>query len=417
MKILWFTNTPSLAKIGGNTNTEIGGWISALQARLTEVNEIQLAVAFPNNKNEFNTFTQGNTRYFAYPTSDDNGILRGFIKRWGHKIESEDEIQYFFTIIDQFRPDLIHIFGSERQYGLITDQCRLPVILQVQGNLNACFSKWFSGISFYEVIRYCNKKNLILGYGIFHQFYLFKKRALREQRVLSQCKVVVGRTDWDKRIMKIFASQAKYYHCDELMRAEFYNYNWQLPGKSKILILSTLSPVIYKGLETVMNASALLMSTAGFSFEWLICGVKGTEEIVNIIEKSAGKKFKSVNVSFTGQMTGKELAKSLANVHCYVHPSHIENSPNSVCEAMLVGVPVIATYAGGTPSIVNDDEGILVQDGDPFALAGAIVELLSSPQQMLKLSQNARRKALTRHDPEKVIRQVLHIYKKILEAN
>ncbi len=58
-------------------------------------------------------------------------------------------------------------------------------------------------------------------------------------------------------------------------------------------------------------------------------------------------------------------------------PSHIENSPNALCEAMLVGTPCIAAFVGGVPSLVrHGEEGLLYHDADPFALAGAVDRLL-----------------------------------------
>ena len=97
--------------------------------------------------------------------------------------------------------------------------------------------------------------------------------------------------------------------------------------------------------------------------------------------------------------------------------SHIENSPNSVCEAMLVGVPTIASFAGGTSSIIKDgEEGILVQDGDPYVLAGSIVHLVQNPDLAMFYSNNAKCRALQRHNPENVYKELLSGYTSILSS-
>jgi glycosyltransferase involved in cell wall biosynthesis len=229
--------------------------------------------------------------------------------------------------------------------------------------------------------------------------------------------VTVGRTDWDKRIMKIFAPMSRYYHCDEILREEFYNYEWEIPNAEKFIFVSTLSPVIYKGLETVLSTASLLNSRTGFNFEWHICGINGFEEVVKIVEKSARKRFESVNVKFLGKQTSEELAHKLANSHCFVHPSHIENSPNSICEAMMVGTPIIGTYAGGTPTILlNGEEGVLVQAGDPYAMAGAMIEMINSPERMIFYSENARKRAIKRHNPDTIVNSLINIYKEVLES-
>jgi glycosyltransferase involved in cell wall biosynthesis len=99
-------------------------------------------------------------------------------------------------------------------------------------------------------------------------------------------------------------------------------------------------------------------------------------------------------------------------------PSYIENSPNNLCEAMILGMPCVATFAGGTGSLLKDgEEGILIQDGDPYVLAGAILELKNYPEKAVEMSQKARASALKRHNVESVTEQYLNIYREIIENN
>jgi glycosyltransferase involved in cell wall biosynthesis len=102
----------------------------------------------------------------------------------------------------------------------------------------------------------------------------------------------------------------------------------------------------------------------------------------------------------------------------FVHPSHIENSPNSLCEAMLLGMPVIATAVGGVLSMLNDkQEGILIQDGDPYSMAGAVLELIANRNYAKKLGLNARSKAMEKHDPDKIANQLMTAYFSVLSQN
>jgi glycosyltransferase involved in cell wall biosynthesis len=418
MRILWFSNTPSLAskKLGGDPN--LGGWISALENQLSKVEGIELGIAFPFWNDSPETFTIDRTSYFTFPYPKDKGRIRGLKERWTYKIEPENTVDYYFSIIEQFKPDLIHVFGSERSYGLIQGKCRIPIIVQIQGNLTLCTEKWFSGISFNQVLKYSNKKNLVYGYGIFHQYYLLRKRSAIERTILANTKNVIGRTDWDRRITRVFAPESKYYHCDELLRDEFYSTRkWSMPERNNHIIFSILSPALYKGLEVLLKTAAILKASNSIDFEWYIAGVKGNEEIISVIEKSLDLKFQDNQVKFKGSVNARDLHASLLTSTCYVHPSHIENSPNSVCEAMISGLPIIATNAGGLPSIIKDGEdGILVQNDDPYALAGAVMELLNSPVKMKLFSENARQTAMVRHNPSKVIEDLLGIYENVLNS-
>ena len=99
----------------------------------------------------------------------------------------------------------------------------------------------------------------------------------------------------------------------------------------------------------------------------------------------------------------------------YVHMSHIENSPNSVCEAMILGIPVIASFTGGTASMLeNGKEGLLLQDGDPYVYAGAIVDYYLHFDKAMSYGEKARQRALARHNPKRIVGQLLDAYNNVL---
>ena len=107
---------------------------------------------------------------------------------------------------------------------------------------------------------------------------------------------------------------------------------------------------------------------------------------------------------------------SKANIYCQV--SHIENSPNSLCEAMLVGKPIVATFAGGTSSLLeNMKEGLLVQEGDFYSIAGAIKEFVTNHVLANECAKNARLKAIKRHDKKKIVNDLVTVYNRILNLS
>jgi glycosyltransferase involved in cell wall biosynthesis len=82
---------------------------------------------------------------------------------------------------------------------------------------------------------------------------------------------------------------------------------------------------------------------------------------------------------------------------------------------MILGMPCITTLAGGTTSLLKDKkEGLVIQDGDPWSLAGALLEILDHPEVASKYGENARITALARHDPEKIVKDLLGIYNSII---
>jgi len=417
MKVLWFTNTPSLASEELKDKNNIGGWIASLETEVAKVEDIELGVAFHFEVSVERNFTIGKTNYYALPFPIlSKGHKRGIFSRWRHKIEPTSIISQYLEVINQFNPDIIHVFGTEQAYGLIIDKVKVPVVIQIQGNLSVYEKKWFSGVSNYNILRHSNIKTLVFAYGIWHLFFLFKKRAKRERELMKNCKNIIGRTDWDRRVTRILSPNSRYFHCDELLRTDFYTSKcWEDSYHTRFILHSTLSAINYKGVETILDTAFLLKKDNLIDFEWQVAGLNGNEELIQIIERTYGKKFLNASIKFLGNLNPTSLIKSLIGADCYIHPSHIENSPNSICESMLLGVPVIATFAGGTSSLITSGvEGILIQDGDPYSLAGAILELINDHDLKMRFSTNSARKARERHDKSKVLKDLVNIYNTIL---
>ena len=79
---------------------------------------------------------------------------------------------------------------------------------------------------------------------------------------------------------------------------------------------------------------------------------------------------------------------------------------------MLSGLPCVASFVGGIPSLIkHDDTGLLFHDREPVMLAQAIERLLNDRSTAARLGSAARRAALERHDPEQVAHTVAQIYR------
>ena len=105
-------------------------------------------------------------------------------------------------------------------------------------------------------------------------------------------------------------------------------------------------------------------------------------------------------VSFVGAVSPSRVAEYLRCADVFAGPS--KTSDQGVAEAqgvvyseaMLAGLPVIACDSGGVRDLVRDGEtGLLVCEGDPTAIAGAIVRLHANPTLVHQLSERGREAA------------------------
>ena len=174
----------------------------------------------------------------------------------------------------------------------------------------------------------------------------------------------------------------------------------------------------YKGFETLCY-SLKLLNDLNIDIEWRVAGINEDDLVVKVVKKKLQNNYPSKGLVLLGRLNEKELIKKLLEADMYIMPSHIENSPNNLCEAMILGMPCIATYAGGTGSLLSDgEEGILIQDGDPWVMAGAVLEMRNNYSESVRLGINARKRALLRHDPKEIATSYLvDIYQKILPGH
>ncbi len=118
---------------------------------------------------------------------------------------------------------------------------------------------------------------------------------------------------------------------------------------------------------------------------------------------------------FLGQR--RDIPELLAAMDLYVISSKREGLPLSLIEAMMSRKPVVSTAVGGIPDTLTQAcDGILVRAGDRAALIEAVIELMDNRSRMDMLGQNARKKAVERYSPDRILGELEAIYEEILGA-
>ncbi len=95
-------------------------------------------------------------------------------------------------------------------------------------------------------------------------------------------------------------------------------------------------------------------------------------------------------VRLVGELTGQRLERAYRQADLFVLPSFHEGYGMAFAEAMMSGLPVVATRAGALPDVVSRRAGILVRVGDARGLARTLRRLLSSSRVRRRLADGAR---------------------------
>ena len=277
-------------------------------------------------------------------------------------------------VIDDFKPDVIEIFGSEFYFSLAARVSKhIPTVLHFQGILSLYIYIFLPpGISKWQYIM--SGKGLRGKYNNFQYLAYWQRSAYREKAVLKAVPHVIGRTDWDKQAIAVLNPNAKYHYGGEILRDVFYE-NKERTIPSKITISSTISFPTYKGYDVILKVANILKNELHLDFVWNVYGNINPD----FIEKQVGLRHEGVDVRLCGVASPTQLRDALLESTMYFHPSYTENSPNSVCEAQILGVPVVASRVGGTDSLVEHGKtGFLYPVTDPYIAAYYICLLYTS---------------------------------------
>lgn len=171
----------------------------------------------------------------------------------------------------------------------------------------------------------------------------------------------------------------------------------ELPPGRIIVAVARLVP--QKGLDVAVRAMA------GLDASLVVLGEGPERPRLEALAREFG-----VNLVLPGRVG--DVASVLARADALVHPARWEGFGLALLEAMLAGLPVVATHVSSIPEIVVDGEtGLLVPPDDPAALAGALARVLDDPG---SLGQAGRAHAREHFSVERMARRTLDVYRAAL---
>lgn len=409
MRILWITNIilPPLSKELGISSSFGGGWLYAsLQSLKTLKPELTFAVATVWESNEFKKLVIDNIVYFLLPLK--------------HKSQSKynpNLEKHWQSIKQEYKPDIVHIHGSEFAHGLAwINACgNAGVVVSIQGIISEIAKHYLDGVPD-NVVKSKTVRDIAKQDSLFQQKLKFQERGELEIELLSKVNHIVGRTDWDKIHCWAINPLAKYHYCGESLRPSFYNHKWEFSKCEPYSIFVSQASYPIKGLHILLKALKIVK----FQFNNVKLYVGGQDIISSpwyriteygvyirnlIIELGLTE-----NVVFCGLLDENQMLKNYLNANLFVSPSSIENSANSIAEAQMLGMPIVCSYVGGTPDIVKYDEKVLYRFSDYVMLANKIITIFKADS-----APHINRFESSRYDKETNAKILIQIYNEVIE--
>jgi glycosyltransferase involved in cell wall biosynthesis len=412
MKVLWYEIT--IPKRYKGDTSPIAGWQDSLQEIVMQYNDIELYVVFEGMKGMTVKFIDGVTYIPIIPNMSLFG--KKVLKLFNQQYTVDKLLPLLIKTVEEVKPDVIQIFGTEWGLGEIANYTDIPVVIHLMGCVapyeNAALPP---GYSILDRIKTAGI-NPIKYYRLIRGMYYSRKWKTVEQNNFHAVSNYMGRTAWDKAMCELFHPGCNYFYCSEALRLSFVanTHRWSIPQNDRLQIVTIGCTTHWKGMDTVLK-TANILKKYGIKFEWKIAG-KMRPSLKNEIEKKENLTFMDCNVNILGFVKSDDLVPLLLSSNIYVHTAYIDNSPNTICEAQYLGLPIIATYVGGIPSLIqNDKEGILVPANDPYLLAHEIIALTNDKERQQIYSQATSLRARERHAPASIYRDLLSCYNSLIQ--
>lgn len=415
MRVLWILNMllpEAEAQLSGNGEIKSsGGWLHAMANAIVNTTEdVELYTAAASQRvAKLVEIRVDRVTHYVFPNIGND-----------YTYEKKYE-EYWKTIIKKVRPDVVHIHGTECAHSLSCLRIfpNLNYVVSIQGLVTEIAKHYCDGLDYKTILRNITFRD-ICRKSILGDKKSFNRRGYNEITILKTVKHVIGRTTWDKAVVESINPDVIYHIGNESLREEFYSGCWEYEKCNKHSIFLSQVNTPYKGFHQLLKALPIVIQ----HFPDVTIRIAGDD-----VTKSTGdwkdrlklNNYGSVllsmihdyslkdKIAFLGRINAKEMKNELLKANVFISCSSIENSPNSLGEAQLLGVPCIASYVGGVPDMVpNDNCGKLYRFDDYQLLAYYIVDVFDKSNSFDNTIM--KKTARERHDRNNNVKDLLSVY-------
>lgn len=392
INVLWVTGImlPDLCEALGKKGEFGGGWLVEPSRLLASDRGFHLSVAVPWGQNEFRKITHKGIDYYLFPCS----YLEKF-KRPTRKIR-----EYCAQIMAEVKPDVIHIHGSEFAYNIPFSEVKdIPKILSIQGLIGKINSSYFyGGIKVPSWVGCMLPWNVMTYLPMKIQHARNRWRAKSEEVQLKNVDAIIGCTRWDYTYAKLINPDLGYYAVDYAIRRAFSQHNWCIDSCDRHTFLLGNMAVPLKGMHRAIEALKLLLG----KYPDAKIKVVGRNTFQSRMKygycRYLYNKVNKLNlmdhIEFLGPQDEMGMVESMLKSHVFVLSSCIENGPNTMMEAMYLGLPCVCSYVGGAMQFAKEgEEALFYRYEEPEILAYEIDRIWSNDSLAEQLSANAKARA------------------------
>ena len=288
--------------------------------------------------------------------------------------------------LKSLRPDVVHGHGTEGPFSLTAVFSGFPNIVSLQGIIT-------------EIVKISpSLEYIITGY--------------LERYTLRRAMAINAKTKVSENFAKLISPRSTRY----FIEASIDNIYWDrpIPGPARNIFFVG-SIIKRKGIEEWINAFSFL-SERWPDIKGYLVG-SGPDKYVAYLKHLIASKPMNLQIEFTGQLKREEIVQLFSKGGIFCLPSYVENSPNTIMEAMAAGLPVVATDVGNVSQMVeHQNNGLLVETCSVDGIKDALSVLLTNLELYTRAARLGREIASQRWKPSIIAQKHLAMYDELLRS-
>lgn len=421
MKILWLVNIvmPELAEHLGGKPSVFGGWLTGAMKAVRESGHTLAVVTTEENTKRAERYEVAGVTYYIVNRADVDSMQREF-----------------GPILEREQPDVVHIYGTEFEHSWAMAKCAdiERTVVTVQGAMTYLKDLVYAGIPerlcrdnlLHKLLRRLHKG----GQSIDLQKQSFQKRAAVEQQVLRHVKYVNGGSRWGSVVAKSINPECSTFDCNLILREPFYTdalwdpdtcekhsiyilFSYPIKGFHKFL--EALPLILRQYPDTTVNVVANQLPFRRYS--GLKRKIQDAAPDYNwLVQKQIEQHDLQEHLRFLGVLSEEQVKEQLLKSNVFFSASALENQSTSLGEAMILGVPSVASCVGAMQEMIDHGkDGFLYPFNEPYMMAEYVCRIFEDEALAKSFSQNGHNHAAATYDREKNAKQLLEMYRIIAD--
>jgi glycosyltransferase involved in cell wall biosynthesis len=297
--------------------------------------------------------------------------------------------------LGQIRPDVVEAFGTEAGFTYAGVTSKYPCIVYMLGIVNYLFNRVKISPASLQWLRF-----LVAQFA--------------ERDTVRRGKYFFVENEFAEQFVRSLNPKTSIYKIPNIINPIFFSLTTDLSTRCKRLLFVGAVSEKWKGAWNLLEAFFQLYT----QFPDLELAMVGPYDQIFMerLYKQFGEQRLTKSIRLYGLKPPEFIANLMRDGAILIHPALMDSSPNSVLEAMVAGIPVVASRVGGIPYIVEEGvTGLLAEPGNSEELAKKITFLLEHPAEAKSLGENAARKMRQHLNHERIVEEIVTIYHHIVK--